>query len=446
MKLRSVYSPKLILTAQAQFLRVMTRVVEQFSHIDLLDETTVLDLFSRIAAYLRSFDESVAAADADLVFDLNKTTAEDFYTAEDTLPDILVEFKRLFQETPTTLEVLTFGVETLLEDFQSAPVDTFARVVEYVRAFAEDEAVAADSVQRFAASKALADLPSLQDQAPVFSAAKRLADVYALADAARLTPLLRLVELQFPVDRLSRVTGKVLADAGKPLDLPRLTPGLFPTDSVEPAIDSWVLTAGLQITESGQYVEGYGDYVTEDYFLKTPQALETVFMTGVNKALEEGIAAAEALALTYTTAFGDTLAAPADNASLTPLLGLSEAQPLVDALLSAFNKAVTDAATPTDTSKRSVGYRPAAEVLLAADVFTRVATQFRTLAEQISYSESRKAAISKPFSESATAMDVPKKTYSLRFLEGGDYAVTGYFEADDYVVGGVAVGDALTFA
>jgi len=364
MKLRSVYAPKLILTAQAQFLRGMTRLVEQFSHIDLMDIAGVADTLTRFAQYLRDFSDEVSTGD--------------------TLRDIEI-------------------------------------------------------------TKGLQDAAELLDVARTLNISKPLAEAATQIERVALRLTYRTSDLVMPADAVKRTTGKAFAELPKPLDLPRLTPLVRPEDTVDPALDDLKLSAGLRMVESGQYVEGYGDYVTEDYFLKTPQLLETEFLVAVEKALAEGAAAADTLALVYATIFSDTVDTPTDLVRLAPLLAMQDAQAVIDTLLFATTKTLTDTPTVAD-SARLLATKRTTDLATATDTLTRVATQFRTLLESVGQAETRTFTVGKPLTESASPVDAPKKSFALRFLEGGDYAVTGYFETDDYVVGGVAVGDALTLA
>lgn len=443
MKLRSVYSPKLILTAQAQFLRVMTRVVEQFSHLDLADFSTVSDVLSRLAAYVREFGDDATAEDsAPVLSALNRY--DDGAEAADSEPAFTVDYRRLFAESSELDDAaLTLAVTTLLQDFQSAPQDVFRRIADYLRTFAEEVAEPTDALLGFAVVKRLTDLPILTDGAPVFGVRKALADATQMLDQLRLSPRLGQYETLIVSEARKLATGKLFAETSKPLDLARLTPLLRFVDTQADFSEQLTLSAGLKINESGQYVEGFGDYVTEDYFLKTPQLLETAFLFDVNKSLAEGAAAADALSLAFATLFADVLNAPTDTAKLTPLLGLLDTQALTDSRLFSVGKALSELATFTE-STRLVTAKPLTETPVIVDALTRVATQYRTFADSFSAAESFVRRTAKPFTDSATPADAPKKHLFLQFLEGGDYAVSGYFEVDDYVVGGIATGDSLT--
>lgn len=364
MKLRSVYAPKLILAAQAQFLRVMVGVVEQFANLDLIDATTATDALTRFAAYVRDFADTVDTGD--------------------TLVDL--------------------GV-----------------------------------------TKGLLDAAELIDTALTRNTGKSLSEAVTLLDTARLRLSQKVSEWVTPSDTVERTPGKAFAETGKPLDLPRLTPGLKPADAVTEYLESLTLSAGLKINESGQYVEGFGDYVDEDYFLKTPAAVETEFLFSVNKALSEGAAAADALTKSLTTPLADTVDEPADTVKLTSLLGLTESQTLAESQLFAVGKALSDLAAFTETTRLTTT-KPLTDTAAVADVLTRVAAQYRTLTDSFGTTESLIRTLAKLVSDSATPADAPKKHLFLKLLEGGEYAESGYFEADDYVVGGIATGDALTIA
>ncbi len=362
MKLRSVYAPKLILTAQAQFLRVMTRVVEQFSQLDLSDMASASDLLSRVASYVRDFADEVNTG------------------------DVLLDIE------------LTKGLN--------------------------DAATLIDTAMSRHPSKALTEAATLLDSVRV-RLTRVLSDLAQVADSARLAP------------------GKGLTETSKPLDLAKLAPKLVQADAVSNYLESMSLSAGLKIKESGQYVDGYGDYVDEDYFLKTPQLLETAFLFDVNKALAEGAAAADAMTKALSTLLADVLDAPVDAVKLNPLLGLTESQALTESQLFAVGKSLSDLAAFTETAKFATT-KPLTDTQSVVDVLTRVATQYRTLTDSFGTTESLIRAMAKPFTDSAAPADAPKKHLFLKLLEGGEYAVSGYFEVDDYVVGGIATGDSLT--
>lgn len=364
MKLRSVYAPKLILTAQAQFLRVMTRVVEQFSRLDLSDIAAANDLLSRVAAYVRDFADEVSTGDT------------------------LVDFE---------------------------------------------------------ITKGLNDAAELIDAALTRNTTKTLSDAAALLDTARLRLTRVLSDLVQTGDVAKRMSGKGLTETSKPLDLAKLTPKSVQADAVSEYLESLSFSAGMKINESGQYVDGYGDYVDEDYFLKTPQLLETAFLFDVNKSLAEGAAAADALSLAFSTLLTDALDAPVDAILLRPLLGLSESQALTESQLFAVGKFLTELATFTDYTQLAARKR-LTDTQPVADVLTRIAAQYRTLTDSFGTTEALIRTLTKPLSDSATPADAPKKHLFLKLLEGGEYAVSGYFEADDYVVGGIAAGDSLTIA
>ena len=364
MKLRSVYAPKLILTAQAQFLRIMTRVVEQFSQLDLSDVATASDLLSRIASYVRDFADEVNTGDVLLDIELIK------------------------------------GLN--------------------------DAAALIDTALTRQTGKALSEAATLLDTARI-RLTRVLSDLVQTGDSTRLAP------------------GKGITETSKPLDLARLTPKLVQADAVSEYLECLSLRAGLRINESGQYVDGFGDYVDEDYFLKTPQLLETAFLFGVNKALSEGAAAADALALAFSTLLADALDVPVDTIKLNPLLGLAESQALTESQLFAVGKSIADLATFTETTRLAATKR-LTEAQSVVDVLTRVATQYRTLTDSFGTTESLFRTLAKPLSDSATPADAPKKHLFLKLLEGGEYAESGYFEVDDYVVGGIATGDSLTIA
>jgi len=364
MKLRSVYAPKLILTAQAQFLRIMTRVVEQFSQLDLSDVATASDLLSRIASYVRDFADEVNTG------------------------DVLLDIE------------LTKGLN--------------------------DAAALIDTALTRHPSKALTEAATLLDAARI-RLTRVLSNLVQTGDSTRLAP------------------GKGITETSKTLDLAKLTPKLVQADAVSEYLESLSLRAGLRISESGQYVDGFGDYVDEDYFLKTPQLLETAFLFDVNKALSEGAAAADALSLAFSTLLADALDAPVDTIKLNPLLGLAESQALTESQLFAVGKFLTELATFTDYTQLAARKR-LTETQSVVDVLTRVATQYRTLTDSFGTTESLIRTLAKSLSDSATPADAPKKHLFLKLLEGGEYAESGYFEVDDYVVGGIATGDSLTIA
>lgn len=445
MKLRSVYSPKLILTAQAQFLRIMTRVVEQFSSLDLSDAATVADVFARMAAYVRGFSDEAASTDEAPMFAATKPV-EDAAEPIDAEPALTVGYRRLFTEASGLDDTtLTLAVTTLLQDFQSAPQDVFSRIAEYLRDFADEVAEPTDALLGFAVAKRLTDLPVPADGAPVFAVRKALNDAAQMLDQLRMSPRLGQYETLIASDARKLTPGKFFAETSRPLDLVRLVPLARFADATGGFIEQTTLAAGLKINESGQYVEGYGDYVDEDYFLKTPQLTETAFLFSVNKALADGAAAADALALALTTLLADVVDEPLDTAKLTPMLRLLESQGLTEALLFNAGKALADLATFTETAKLTATKR-LTDTQAVADVLTRVATQYRAATDSFGATETLIRSLAKALTDSASADDAPQKHLTLRFLEGGEYAESGYFEADDYVVGGVAIGDSLTIA
>ena len=362
MKLRGVYAPKLILAAQAQFLRVMISVVEQFANLDLSDATTAMDVLTRFAAYARGFADTVDTGDT------------------------LVDFE---------------------------------------------------------VTKGLLDAAELIDTALTLGTGKALSDAATLLDTARLRLTRVISDLAQTSDAATRTTGKAFTEIGKPLDLPRLTPGLKPSDSVTEYLESLTLLAGKTLVESGVYVEV--GYVDEDYVLKTPAAVETEFLLGVNKALAEGAAAADTLALTVNTLLADTVDEPVDTAKLDSLLGLLESQGLTEALLFNAGKTLTDSAGSADSPRLRTS-RPLTDTQAVTDVLTRVATQYRTATDSAVFVDGLIQTITKILADTAAPDDAHQKHLSLKFQEGGEYAESGYFEADDYVVGGVAIGDSLTIA
>jgi hypothetical protein len=79
-----------------------------------------------------------------------------------------------------------------------------------------------------------------------------------------------------------------------------------------------------------------------------------------------------------------------------------------------------------------------------SDTATRVATQFRTLADTATYVEGLTFDNRKIFAETKSATDSVGKYITMYLLEGGLYADPNYFVSPDYVSGSLAASESLT--
>lgn len=363
MRITGVYSPKLLLKAQAPFLRLLTALVEQFTFVDLKDNATAIEALTRVASYLRELAHSAAATDS----------------------------------------LVGVGVIKNLID-------------------------AATSIEQATktAGKGLSDAVALMDRAAL-GVARSVSDYYLASDSQVLG------------------AGKTVSDLLASRDYPALTPHPYLSEALDAPVDGVpVLSAALVWQESGQYVEGYGDYADETYFLKTPQAIETQFLLSAGKSFSETTSLLEALAKSFDRPVADATSGVTDVPTLSPGVGKSEFVACVEALTRAAVKTLADSAAGSETFRFSSAKTLAADTAASTDAFSKVALQSRTFSDTSNFSDSRIASVAKPFSDSFSASDAPAKTFYISFLEGGEYAVSGYFEAADYVVGGIAVGDSLT--
>lgn len=441
MRITGVYSPKLLLKAQAPFLRLLTALVEQFTFVDLKDNATASEVLVRVASYLRELAHSAAATDSLVSVGVVKNLVD----AATTIEQATRSAGKGLSDAVALMDKAALGVTRSASDYYLAS-DSAIRSAQKLLDLEKYKATDALS---YAAQTFRSDNQSAGDAAPVLSpslvwleSGEYVEGFGYYADEAYFLKTPQAVETEF----FRSVVKSLSEEADTSLWLEKLakTLGRAPEDSlmVSDGASKLLATSAVDATTSINDTAVLNPTVCpHDY----PYIMESVAADSWKSLVPDSATGSDTYTGGYAKQLADLTDTATDAAILAPHPFVSDLVLLTENLVRAAVTCLADTETVVHTDPvLSVRKSIALELVATSDVVVRSASQFRYLEDTFRGTESRVAEIAKPFADNFASSDAPAKTFYISFLEGGEYSVSGYFEAADYVVGGIAVGDSLT--